>query len=87
MGMFDNIRKKAEKAVDEHGDKIAQGIDKAGGLASKRTGGKQDANIAKGTSAAKNALDKLDGKNDDIPDGTPKPQPRPQQPRPQQPPH
>ena len=78
MGMFDNIKKKAEKAVDQHGDKIAQGIDKAGGVASKRTGGKHDAHIAKGTAAAKNALDKLDGRDDDIPDGEPKPpQPRP----------
>ena len=66
MGMFDNIRKKAEKAVDQHGDKIAQGIDKAGGMASKKTGGKHDAHIAKGSAAAKDALDKLDGKNDDI---------------------
>ena len=71
MGMFDNIRKKAEKAVDQHGDKIAQGIDNAGGMASKKTGGKHDAQIAKGSSAAKNALDKLDGKNDDIPDDKP----------------
>ena len=71
MGMFDNLRKKAEKAVDEHGDKIAQGIDKAGGMASKKTGGKHDAHIAKGSAAAKDALDKLDGKNDDIPDTKP----------------
>ncbi|HTE72679.1 MAG TPA: antitoxin [Actinomycetes bacterium] len=71
MGMFDNIRKKAEKAVDEHGDKIAQGIDKAGGMASKKTGGKHDTHIAKGSTAAKDALDKLDGKNDDIPDARP----------------
>ena len=71
MGMFDNLRKKAEKAVDEHGDKIAQGIDKAGGMASKKTGGKHDAHIAKGSAAAKDALDKLDGKNDDIPDARP----------------
>ena len=77
--MFDNIRKKAEKAVDQHGDKIAQGIDKAGGMASKKTAGKHDAHIAKGSAAAKNALDKLDGRNDDFPDGEPKP---PQQPRP-----
>jgi hypothetical protein len=68
MGMFDNLRKKAEKAVDQHGDKIAQGIDKAADVASKKTGGKHDDKITKGTSAAKDALDKLDGRNDDIPD-------------------
>lgn len=70
MGMFDNLRKKAEKAVDQHGDKIAQGIDKASSAVSKKTGGKHDAQIAKGSSAAKDALDRLDGKNDDIPDDT-----------------
>jgi hypothetical protein len=80
MGMFDNIRKKAEKAVDQHGDKIAKGIDKAGGMASKKTGGKHDAHIAKGSTAAKNALDKLDGRNDDIPDGERKPPQQPPQP-------
>ena len=66
--MFDNLRKKAEKAVDEHGDKIATGIDKAAAAANKKTGGKHDGNIAKGSTMAKDALDKLDGKNDDIPD-------------------
>jgi hypothetical protein len=76
MGMFDNLRKKAEKAVDQHGDKIAQGIDKAAAAASKKTGGKHDDKLAKGSTAAKNALDKLDGRNDDIPDDrTPPPPP------------
>lgn len=69
MGMFDNLKKKAAKAVDEHGEKIGQGIDKAGDAASKRTGGKHDDKIAKGTSSAKDALDNLDGRDDDIPDG------------------
>jgi len=66
--MFDNLRKKAEKAVDQHGDKIGKGIDKAAATASQKTGGKYDDKIAKGTSAAKSGLDKLDGRNDDIPD-------------------
>ena len=74
MGMFDNIKKKAEKAVDQHGDKISKGIDKAATTASRKTGGKHDAHITKGSSAAKDALDKLDGKNDDIPDGRTPPQ-------------
>jgi hypothetical protein len=72
MGMFDNLRKKAEKAVDQHGDKIAKGIDQAAATASKKTGGKHDDKIAKGTTAAKDALDKLDGRNDDIPDEKPR---------------
>lgn len=68
MGMFDNMRKKAEKAVDQHGDKIAKGIDKAAATASRKTGGKYDDKIAKGASSAKGGLDRLDGRNDDIPD-------------------
>jgi hypothetical protein len=78
MGMFDNLRKKAEKAVDQHGDKIGQGIDKAAGAASKRAGGKHDDKIAKGAASAKDALDRLDGRDDDIPD---EPGPRPDPPR------
>jgi hypothetical protein len=72
MGMFDKIRKKAEKAVDDHGDKIGSGIDKAADAVSKKTGGKHDDKISKGTSKAKDALDNLDGRNDDIADGPPR---------------
>lgn len=71
MGMFDSIRKKATKTVDQHGDKIAKGIDSAAAAASKRTGGKHDAHITKGAASAKSALDKLDGRDDDIPDPAP----------------
>lgn len=68
MGMFDDLRKKAAKAVDEHGGQIAKGIDKAAELAEKKTKGKHAGQIDKGASMAKDTLDKLDGKNDDIPD-------------------
>jgi hypothetical protein len=69
MGLFDNLKKKATAAVDEHGAKIASGIDKAADLADKKTKGKHGGQIDKGAAAAKSALDKLDGRNDDIPDG------------------
>jgi len=62
------LRKQAEKAVDQHGDKIAKGLDSAAAAASKRTGGKHDSKIDSGVAKAKDALDKLDGRNDDIPD-------------------
>jgi MT0933-like antitoxin protein len=76
MGMFDNLKKKATAAVDQHGDKIASGIDKAADLADKKTKGKHGGQISKGASAAKNALDKLDGRDDDIPnDPAAKPKP------------
>ena len=76
MGMFDNLKKKATKAVDQHGDKIATGIDKAA-----RPGRQEDraastaARSTRAPRAAKDALDKLDGRDDDIPND-PKPTPR-----------
>ncbi len=71
MGIFDKIKKQAGSAVDKHGDQIAKGIDKAAGIADSKTKGKHSGQIGKGASVAKNALDKLDGKNDDIPDERP----------------
>ena len=59
-------RARSSNAVDEHGDKIADGIDKAAAAADKKTGGKHHDKIAKATDKAKDGLDKLDGKNDDI---------------------
>ena len=64
MGFLDKLKGKATQAVDKHGDKIADGIDKAAGLADKKTGGKHRDKIEKGRTQAKSALDKLDGKND-----------------------
>jgi len=75
MGIFDSLKKKATKAVDEHGDKIAKGIDKAAGLADSKTQGKHSEKVDKASNAAKDALDKLDGRNDDIPPPPPPPAP------------
>jgi ABC-type transporter Mla subunit MlaD len=71
MGIFDKVKKQAEQAVDKHGDKIAKGIDKAASVADAKTKGKRSGQIGKGAAAAKNALDKLDRKNDDLPDERP----------------
>ena len=68
MGFIDKIKGKVTKAVDQHGDKIAGGIDKAAAAANKKTGGKHQDKIAKATGGAKDRLDRLDGKNDDIKD-------------------
>lgn len=64
MSFLDKMKGKAKQAVDQHGDKIAGGIDKAASFADKKTKGKYSDKIAGGTSKAKDALDKLDGKND-----------------------
>ena len=68
MGFFDKVKQQAEKAVDEHGEQISEGIDKAAGFVDDKTKGKYTDTIDKGAGAAKSGLDKLDGKDDDIPD-------------------
>ena len=68
MGFFDRFRKKATSAVDEHGEKIGGGIDKAADVADDKTGGKYSGQIDTGADKAKDTLDSLDGKNDDIAD-------------------
>jgi hypothetical protein len=64
MGFMDKVRGKARSAVDQHGDKIAGGIDKAAAMADRRTKGKYSDHIRKGTDKSKETLDKLDGRND-----------------------
>ncbi len=66
MGFLDKIKGKATDAVNQHGDKIASGVDKAADAIDKKTGGKHHDKIVKGRTQAKDALDKLDGKNDDL---------------------
>lgn len=63
-GAVGQARTKASEAVDKHGPKIADGIDKAGAFADQKTKGKYSDKIAKGTTKAKEGLDKIDGKND-----------------------
>src|ERR1700712_3278558 len=67
MGFLNDARKKLEDAVDKHGDKIGQGLDKAAAMVDKKTDGKYAEKISSGLGKAKVALDDLDGKKDDIP--------------------
>ncbi|MCW2786840.1 MAG: hypothetical protein JWP74_3357 [Marmoricola sp.] len=66
MGFLDDAKSKLTKAVDDHGGQIASGLDKAGQLVDKKTKGKYTDKIHTGIGKAKDGLDKLDGKNDDI---------------------
>jgi len=68
MSMFDNIKDKVQGLVDEHGDKAGVGLDKAGDFVDEKTGGQHSAQIDGGVEQAKNALDGLDGQDDDIPE-------------------
>ena len=70
MSFLDKAKAKLTQAVDDHGDKIAQGIDKAAAVANDKTGGKHADTIDKATGKARDALDQLDGRNDDIPPGS-----------------
>ena len=66
MGFLDKMKSKVTGAVDQHGDKIAAGVDKAAETIDEKTGGKHHAKIEQGTEKAKDALDNLDGQDDDI---------------------
>ena len=66
MGFLDDAKDKLEDAVDSQGDKIGQGLGKAGDLLDDKTGGKYGDKIDAGVDKAKDALDNLDGKDDDI---------------------
>ncbi len=66
MGVFDNLKDKATGAVDDHGDKVSEGLDKAGGMVDDKTGGEHSDKISQGTDQAKDRLDSLDGQDDDI---------------------
>ena len=72
--MFDKLKKAASDAkdkvaeqVDQHGDKINAGIDKAGNVIDQKTGGKYTDKIATGQQKVREGLDKVDGKKDDFP--------------------
>jgi hypothetical protein len=57
MGMMDNMKEKAKGAAREHGDKIANGIDKAKEMAKEKTGGKHDDKIDKAADRAGKAVE------------------------------
>lgn len=64
MGFLDKLRKGATKAVDEHGDKISRGLDKAADAVDKKTKGKYSGQIRTGLGKTKEGLDRLDDKRD-----------------------
>lgn len=66
MGMFDDIKNKAKDLVDGHGDKVDDGIDKAGAFADEKTGGQHTDKIADGSQKVRDGLDSLDGQDDDL---------------------
>jgi len=66
MGFLQDMKNKLTGAVDDHGDKISDGLDKAADTVNDKTGGKFEDKIDTGVDKAKDALDKLDGQDDDL---------------------
>jgi hypothetical protein len=65
MGLLDKLKgtassvlKTADKALDQHGDKLAAGVDAAGGAVKKATKGKYADTVDKGVDLAKKPLTK-----------------------------
>jgi len=66
MSMFDNLKDKVSDLVDQQGEKVGEGIDKAGDFVDEKTGGQYADKIDQGQEGLKDALDNLDGQDDDI---------------------
>jgi hypothetical protein len=56
---LDGLKDKAKEAVGQHGDKVDQGVDRAGQFADERTGGKHTSQIDQGEQKAKEGLDRF----------------------------
>jgi hypothetical protein len=56
---FDKLMQQAEDLVEEHHEKIKDGVDKAGDLVDDKTGGKYSDHVDTGQDAAKGVIDDL----------------------------
>lgn len=52
--------------VDQHADKIDQGVEGATDFVSEKTGGRFDEQLDKGVDTLRDGLDAIDGKDDDL---------------------
>jgi hypothetical protein len=66
MSMFDNMKDKVSDLVDQHGEQVGEGLDKVGDFVDEKTGGQYADKVDQGQAGAKDALDNLDGQDDDI---------------------
>lgn len=67
--MGEDFKRKIGDAVDEHGDKIDKGLDKAAEAADNKTGGKYSDKIASGADKAKEFLGGLSSSDEDTATG------------------
>ena len=59
MGALDDMKDKAKDMAGEHGDKIDEGMEKAGDFADEKTGGKHTDKIDRGMEKGREAIDNL----------------------------
>lgn len=64
MGMFDNMKDKAEELAKEHPDQVNEGLDKAGDFANEKTGGKFEDQIDKGQDFARDRVGDGEGQDE-----------------------
>ena len=57
MGKMDEMKDKAKEAPGQHGDKIDQGMDKAGDMAKEKTPDQHDDKIDQGVDRGKQAVE------------------------------
>ncbi|TWP43989.1 antitoxin [Lentzea tibetensis] len=56
---FDELKNKAKDLLGQHGDKVDEGVDRAGQFADERTGGKHTEHIDSAEEKAKEGLRKF----------------------------
>ncbi|MGI5505747.1 antitoxin [Lentzea sp. CA-135723] len=58
---FDELKNKAKDLIGEHGDKVDQGVERAGQFADEKTGGKHSEHIDQGEDKLKEGLRNFGG--------------------------
>jgi hypothetical protein len=58
---FDELKDKAKDLIGQHGDKVDQGVERAGQFADEKTGGKHNEHIDKGEDKLKEGLRNFGG--------------------------
>ena len=66
MSVFDNMKDQVSKQVDEHGEQIGDGVDRAGDFVDEKTGGQHADKVDQRQEGLTTAHDRLDGQDDDI---------------------
>jgi hypothetical protein len=64
MGRLDDMKDKAGDLASEHGDKVKEGMEKAGDFIDEKTGGKHSDKIDKGVEKGQDLVDEMGGEGD-----------------------